>query len=697
MTELRTDAPAPSRAPPPPTVRPRRLRVATAVLVGLGLAVTVAALHITQGTAAVGAGDLLRLVRGQDADQAADVAIASRLPRVVAGVLVGCTLGLAGAALQSVARNALASPDTLGVNAGAHLAVTLAAAFGLSLPVLPTGAVAFVGGLLAAGVVLAMSTGGGSDPTRLVLAGSATALALTALTTVLLLLRPYETAGLYAWGSGSLGQIGFGTVRQMAVVALAGGGGLFLLARRLDLLSVGDDTASVLGVHVTRTRVVVVLLAVLLSAAAVTVAGPIGFVGLCAPALVRLVAPVVPGLMRHRALLPASALTGVVVVLGADVALRAVIGSERAVEIPTGVVTSLLGATVLVVLASRVRDSGPTRHAPAAPSTRLRGRRYFLMVLTVVTAGVVATTVAGLLLGDRLLLAGDVGNWLTGRSGIGVSFVLDTRSPRVVAALLAGAALAVAGTVLQAVCRNPLAEPGVVGVAAGAGVGGVVLITVVPLAGAWTVAGSALAGALAATALVFVLSAHGGLSSDRLVLVGVGVSAGAMAVIALVIVLSDPWNETKALTWLAGSTYGRTWSQLVPLGACLLLAAPLLVGVRRELDLMALDDDTPQILGVRLPPSRVLLLGASAALTATAVSAVGVIGFVGLVAPHAARALVGSRHGRALPIAVVLGALLVSVADTVGRTALAPAQLPAGLLTALIGTPYFGWLLWRTR
>lgn len=124
---------------------------------------------------------------------------------------------------------------------------------------------------------------------------------------------------------------------------------------------------------------------------------------------------------------------------------------------------------------------------------------------------------------------------------------------------------------------------------------------------------------------------------------------------------------------------------------------PLLASARHDLDLMALDDDTPRVLGVRLGAGRLWLLTTSALLTATAVTAIGFVGFVGLVAPHAARALVGSRHSRVLGVAVLLGALLVSVADTLGRTLIAPAQLPAGLLTAVIGTPYFVWLLWRSR
>jgi ferric hydroxamate transport system permease protein len=121
------------------------------------------------------------------------------------------------------------------------------------------------------------------------------------------------------------------------------------------------------------------------------------------------------------------------------------------------------------------------------------------------------------------------------------------------------------------------------------------------------------------------------------------------------------------------------------------------VRARAELDLLALDDDTPRVLGIGLGRARLALLTAAALLTATAVSAIGLLAFVGLVAPHAARALVGARHARVLPVAALLGALLVCLADVLGRTVIAPAQLPAGTLTAMIGTPYFAWLLWRSR
>jgi ferric hydroxamate transport system permease protein len=694
-----TDVVVPATAPPaPPSLPTRPWRVAGVVAAALAGVVVLAVVHLLQGTATVGVGDLLGAVVGSDDEQATAVLLASRVPRLLAALVVGVALGVAGAALQSLARNPLASPDTLGVDAGAWVALTAASVLGLALPTPFAGGVAFLGGLLAAGLVLGLSSGVGSGPTRLVLAGSAIALALQSVALTLILLFQEETTSLYAWGSGSLAQYGTSGLVWMGPVVVVGVLGLLLSGRRLDLHALGDDAAAVLGLDVRRLRLVTVLLAVALSAAAVTVAGPLGFVGLAAPALVRLLVPRIPGLGRHRALLGVSALAGVLVVLGADVVVRLFLGAQvGGVEVPTGTITSLVGAAFLVVLASRFRGSGPTRPAPAARSRRLRGRRAFVVVLAAALALTVAVTVAGVLLGDAMLLLGDVANWLAGRSGPVVTSVLDARLPRVLAALTAGAALAVAGTVIQAACRNPLAEPGIIGVTGGAGLGAVLAITLVPGVGTWTLTGSAFAGAAVATVIVFGLAARSGLESDRLVLIGVGVSAATAAVTTVVIILSDPYDVGKALTWLAGSTYGRTLAQVAPVAGALLLLGPLLWTARRQLDLVAVDDDTPRIVGVRLERARPVLLGLACLLTATAVSAVGVLAFVGLVAPHAARALVGARHGRALPVAAVLGALLVGVADTLGRTVIAPGQLAVGLLTALVGAPYFLWLLWRSR
>ncbi|MFD2792177.1 iron ABC transporter permease [Promicromonospora vindobonensis] len=704
-----TQSPSPTDTlPEAPASRPAAWATGAATLVVLALAVlVVGAWHLTQGTSGVGAGDLLRLVTGQDpSDDGAvrDILVGSRLPRLAAGVAVGFALGVAGALFQSIARNALASPDTLAVTAGSYLAVVVVAAFGLAVPLWASGAIAFAGGIAAAALVLGLAGGGGSSTTRLVLAGSAVALALQAATSALLILFEAETTGLFAWGSGSLSQLNLTAFwRVLPVVVLATVAGL-VLSRRLDVLGLGDDTAGALGVPVRSTRVLGVLLAVLLTAAAVTLAGPLGFVGLAAPVVARLLARVVPALHRHAILLPAAGLLGSFVVLLADVVVRALLGAEDALSVPTGVATTLAGALVMVLLARHLRDAGPSRKPPAATTGPCSGQR-FVLVLGVCAILVVGVVLLGMLAGSTWLRTGDIALWLQGQGPPVVQFALDERAPRVLASVVAGAALALAGTMVQATARNPLAEPAILGITGGAGLGAVIVVTAVAGTawgngiaasnGAMLVA--AVCGGLLAFGIVYLLAWRGGLHADRLVLVGIGLGYLTTALTTFLLLNSDPWNTPRIYTWLSGTTYGRNFSQILPVVVVLALAVPLAVLVRRELDLLAVDDDTPRLVGVRLERSRLLVLAVAAVLAATSVTAVGVVGFVGLVAPHAARALVGGRHARVLPVAMLLGAVLLGLADVLGRTVIAPAQLPAGLAVALLGAPYFVWLLGRSR
>ncbi|WP_114561020.1 iron ABC transporter permease [Desertihabitans aurantiacus] len=698
-TTTRPGTPAlPAGAPPAGRTRARgRLGFAVVLVALLGWVVVVSGIHLSQGTAAVGPADLWALLTGQGTDQSTAVVVSSRLPRWVAGLAVGVALGVAGCVLQSVVRNPLASPDTMAVNAGAFLALTLVAALGITLPLFSSAAVAFAGGLLTALLVLALSSGAGSSAIRLVLAGLAITLGFSALTQVLLLLFPWQTQGLFAWGAGSLDQSGLAGVLRLLPVLVVGVLAVLVLARWLDLLQLGDDAARALGLDVRTAQAVLVVLAVLLSAVAVTMAGPVGFVGLAAPALMRLLVRFLRPMRKHRVLVLMSGLAGVALVLTADVALRAVFGALNGVAVPTGVITSVLGAVFLVALAQTIRtgldaDSLVTMRA----GTRF-GVRHPGWLLGIVAALLVTALVLASLVGDALLLTGDVLNWLQGVASVRVEIILDSRVPRVLAAVLCGACLATAGAVVQGVTRNPLADPGILGVSGGAGAGAVAMIVLLPSPSYAVVLGAALVGAVLAGALVFGFSARDGVDQARMVLVGIGISAATTAFITLMLVRTDPWNQTKAITWLGGSTYGVSIVQLLPMVAALALAAVVLTGSRRDLDLLQLDEVTPRVLGVSMGRSRLVVLLVAVVLTAAATASIGVISFVGLVAPHAARLLVGRRHAALLPLSALLGGLLVLLADAVGRAAIAPAQLPAGMVTALIGCPYFLWLLWRMR
>ena len=408
------------------------------LIAGLALVAVLAAVDTTQGTANVGAPDVWKALIGRADGADTSVVVASRFPRAVAGLVVGFALGVAGAALQAVTRNVLAAPDTLAVNAGAYLALGIVSVTGLGLPVIAQSGVAFLGGLAAAALVLALS-GLGSGTLRLVLAGTALALGLGSITQALVLLFPQQTQGLYSWNQGGIAQNGYDTVLPMLPVVGVAVVGFLLLSHRVDALTLGDDAARGLGVPVRSTRIVSVVLAVLLSAAAVTIAGPIGFVGLCAPALVRPIARTFPTLHRSWALLTVSGLVGAGIVVSSDVLLRAVVSGDRAVTVPTGVVTSVVGAVFLVVMALRMRDTGQTTPLEVK---RIPGRMAVAGTVVALVAVLVGVVIASVLLGDAKLLLGDVTNWLAGRANQAIAFILDTRVPRVTAALLAGAALA---------------------------------------------------------------------------------------------------------------------------------------------------------------------------------------------------------------------------------------------------------------
>ena len=306
----------------------------------------------------------------------------------------------------------------------------------------------------------------------------------------------------------------------------------------------------------------------------------------------------------------------------------------------------------------------------------------------------IVAVVVGLLAGSLWLQLGDIALWWKSAAPDLISRALGERTARVGAALFAGAALALSGTIVQSTVRNPLAEPGLLGITAGAGVGAVLVVTTgLGGGGRPALVTMAVAAGLATFMLIALISWRGGLLPDRFVLVGIGCGYVLTALTTFMLLRSEPWETPRILTWLSGTTYGRSLPDVAPVVAVLIVVTPIVVILRRQLDLLAIDEDTPRILGINLERTRFGVLALAAVLAAVSVIAVGTVGFVGLVAPHLARSLVGARHARVIPVAMILGALLVVVADTFGRTIISPSQLPAGLMIALIGAPYFVWLL----
>jgi iron complex transport system permease protein len=321
--------------------------------------------------------------------------------------------------------------------------------------------------------------------------------------------------------------------------------------------------------------------------------------------------------------------------------------------------------------------------------------RVVIVSVALLSAGAAAFAL-NIAYGEYPVSVGDVVATLLGAGNAQNHFiVVELRLPRALVATLVGVALASSGTIFQTLVRNPLASPDIIGVTNGASLAGVAVFILgassdlVPLA--------AFGGALAASALVYALAWRGGLSPYRLVLVGIGIAAICMAGTSYLLVKGEFNDVRRAAVWLVGSLNGRSWPELRPLVLWLCVLVPASIALLRALDALSLGDDVARSLGVRVERVRLALVVVGSALAGVAVSAAGPVGFVAFVAPHIARRLVGVPGSAVLPVAALTGGVLVLAADLVGRILLSPREVPVGIITAIIGAPFFLYLLHRAN
>ena len=270
----------------------------------------------------------------------------------------------------------------------------------------------------------------------------------------------------------------------------------------------------------------------------------------------------------------------------------------------------------------------------------------------------------------------------------------EYRFPRVLIAVLVGAMLASSGVLIQGVIRNPLASPDILGVSHGAGLGAVVVMTLFPAISVYWLTLAALIGGIT-SALLLALVCGGNTAPVRLAITGVALAALYSSGIDFLI-LTQPLEINNALLWLTGSLWGRSWTQLAMLLPWLVLI-PAVFWLSQALNLLTLGDERACNLGISVPWVRGLALFVAAIWTSASVAVCGPISFLGLVAPHLARQLVGGRHQALLPTSMLVGAFLLLVADLVARVIDPPIELPAGIMTAIIGAPYFLYLLFKMR
>jgi len=591
----------------------------------------------------------------------------------VVALLAGGLLGVVSILLQQLVKNPLASDTTLGVGVGAQLAMLIVTLFLPSLAIYGGIYVAFAGAIISMGLVFALSAPSRFNPLILILAGLVVNILLAAVANVLVLFFAERSNGMLSWAAGFLAQNSWHTSAALMITAVLMAVVCVPLLKPLTLMSLDDAQAKRLGVPINGIRAFVVLVVAIVSALVVSEVGLIGFIGLGAASLVNALGIASIG----KRLAAAFGLGALLLLLTSNVAL--LLEPILSMQIPAGALTGILGAPLIIWLILRQRRDRIETVTP-----------MFIGQHTPIAFWRWGVGVAALII-LACLFVQDIDGW-----GVSLDWALTQqyRLPRSLSAAATGLMLAVAGVLLQTLTRNPMASPEVLGVSSGAALGVILGFLLLPSlglsAGAGTLLVSGLSGAMAVLLLIIWLARR--VSSGYLLLVGIGIAAMMDGVMHMVKLSGDPRLEAM-LSWLSGTTYSAQPSTVWYLMGIALILLVLSLLLIKPLRVLGLGAGVARNLGVAVTPVTLSLLVLVAALSTASTLAVGPLSFIGLMVPHLATSLGAIKLERQLPLAALLGAGVMVIADWIGRYVIFPYELPAGTIAAIIGGGYFLWLI----
>ncbi len=599
----------------------------------------------------------------------------SLLPRLAVSLLVGAGLGLVGVLFQQVLRNPLAEPTTLGVATGAQLGMTVTTLWAVP-GVLTSQFAALAGACIVGALVFGVAWGKRLSPVTLILAGLVVSLYCGAINQLMVLFHHDQLQSMFLWSTGTLTQTDWSVVQRLWPQLLGGVMLTLLLLRPLTLMGLDDGVARNLGLALSLARLGALTLAIVISALLVNAVGIIGFIGLFAPLLAKML-----GARRLLSRLLLAPLIGALILWLSD---QLILWLTRVwMEVSTGSITALIGAPLLLWLLPRLRSmSAPAMNTSDSVASERHHVQWFVL-------GGLVILLAGIFVALALGRDAHGWHWATGTL---LDELLQWRWPRIASALIAGVMLAVAGCIIQRLTGNPMASPEVLGISSGAAFGVVLMLFMVPgNAFGWLLPAGSL-GAAVTLIVILVAAGRGGFSPQRMLLAGMALSTAFTMLLMMLQASGDP-RMAQILTWISGSTYNATGKQVVQSAIAMLLLLLLVPLCRRWLTILPLGGETARSIGMALTPARVGLLLLAACLTAAATLTIGPLSFVGLMAPHIARMMGFRRTMPHIVISALIGGLLLVFADWCGRMLMFPYQIPAGLLSTFIGAPYFIYLL----
>ncbi|MEN0100948.1 MAG: Fe(3+)-hydroxamate ABC transporter permease FhuB [Brucella pseudogrignonensis] len=594
----------------------------------------------------------------------------SYLPRVSVAILAGILLGLCTTLLQQVLSNPLAEPGTLGIFSASRVAVAITVLWfpaavnaGFILPSL-------IGSGIALTVILFLTRTQQFAPLRIVLYGMVLSLCFEAVTTMLLIAHFEDLGELIVWQSGSLSQNNWHGTQLLCVASLTLSLIAFMILRPLTAMGVNETVATSLGSKPVLVRTMTLIAAVTGAAIVISTCGVIAFIGLGGAAIARFA-----GARRLTDQLVAAPLIAAGLLLTTDQLLLFLLPN---MDVPAGSLTAILGAPLLLIILRKARFLVTQTSSLTDGASYRRQTPLFLLLLLF---ALVALTLFGLVMtrsadGWHILIASEWASYF------------EWRVPRIMGAAATGAMLAIAGCLMQRMTGNPMASPELLGISSGAALLMIPIVLFLPPLGRTQSIMIAALGSIIFLSLSLRLTARSGFAPERLLMTGIAVTALSGSVMSIIIFLGD-MRITRLLGWMSGSLYSvRMFDALIASAVCVTgLCTALLL--QRWMEILPLGQQVSRSLGLRLNRARLLIVLLTGLLTGTSVLLVGPVSFIGLVAPHLARLFGYHRPAPFLLSSSLIGAIILVLADWIGRFIAFPWEIPAGLIATFIGSLFF--------